>query len=828
MATLTPADLAFRTQRRQAIARNPTQTGLDSISVERLAGGRWRLRLRFVEAAEPGTKRVVPREVAPANLRITLEGAFDPEVRVERIEAPDEAKGELPVIVSKRLEEGPGHPGADLPTYSLELVEVADLDPFFARAPFSFRPGEPGEVIAVQPRPPRRADHLAEIDYLAKDYASFRKLMLEQLTFQAPGWKERNPSDLGVTLVEVLAYAADYLSYYQDAVATEAYLRTARRRISVRRHARLLDYTLSEGANARVWAQVQVEGPPGSSLRLPRGTPLLTAAPLLPPVLDLDLYLRALAQGARVFETMEEVTLYPEQNRLAIYPWGSDDFMLCEGTTSIALAGHGLHLAAGDVIVFEEVLDAHSGSSDRPDTRHRHPVRLAASPHEAWDRLEEAAITEITWFDEDELPFDLAVSSHVGSRAITGITVARGNLVLADYGRTLPPEELEPVPAQGRYRPTLAYGDLTYRVPYDPAAARRLGAASALLQEPADTLPAIDLFAYPRHSVIPAEQRKPPRGEHWQARRDLLNSGRFAFDFTVETENDGVARLRFGDGMQGSRPLPGTTYKAVYRVGGGANGNIGPDAIQHVAPGVGVPPPIVRHDARLVAAGNQVPASGGTEVETVPHAQLAAPAAFRTQRRCVTPEDCTAVAEAHPEVLRATTRAGWTGSWQVYLVYVQRRGGKAVTDAFRQRIQAYLEPFALVGSPVEVRAPQNVPLHVHMVVTLAPDHFREKVRRQLSETFSDGELPTGGCGFFYPDDFGFGQPVYLSEVVARAMGVDGVVSVEVDVFHRWGEPESGEIASGRIAIGPLEIATLSNDPNAPQRGTLDFTLVGGR
>ena len=51
-----------------------------------------------------------------------------------------------------------------------------------------------------------------------------------------------------VALVELLAYAGDQLSYYQDAVATEAYLGTARRRVSVRRHARLVDYPMHDGA----------------------------------------------------------------------------------------------------------------------------------------------------------------------------------------------------------------------------------------------------------------------------------------------------------------------------------------------------------------------------------------------------------------------------------------------------------------------------------------------------------------------------------------------------------------------------------------------------
>ena len=62
-----------------------------------------------------------------------------------------------------------------------------------------------------------------------------------------PGWTERHAADLGVALVEILAYVADHLSYRQDAVATEAYLGTARSRISLRRHARLVDYRWARG-----------------------------------------------------------------------------------------------------------------------------------------------------------------------------------------------------------------------------------------------------------------------------------------------------------------------------------------------------------------------------------------------------------------------------------------------------------------------------------------------------------------------------------------------------------------------------------------------------
>src|SRR5439155_578231 len=58
---------------------------------------------------------------------------------------------------------------------------------------------------------------------------------------------------------ELLAYVGDHLSYYQDAVATEAYLDTARQRISVRRHARLMDYHMHEGCNARAWVCIETD-----------------------------------------------------------------------------------------------------------------------------------------------------------------------------------------------------------------------------------------------------------------------------------------------------------------------------------------------------------------------------------------------------------------------------------------------------------------------------------------------------------------------------------------------------------------------------------------
>ena len=82
-------------------------------------------------------------------------------------------------------------------------------------------------------------------------------------------------ADLGIALAELIAYVGDRLSYKQDAVATEAYLQTARSRISLRRHALLVDYHVHDGCNARIWMQLQVNSP----VDLKTGTRFYTTVP---------------------------------------------------------------------------------------------------------------------------------------------------------------------------------------------------------------------------------------------------------------------------------------------------------------------------------------------------------------------------------------------------------------------------------------------------------------------------------------------------------------------------------------------------------------------
>ncbi|MEE9465164.1 MAG: hypothetical protein V3W14_06300 [Candidatus Neomarinimicrobiota bacterium] len=197
------------------------------------------------------------------------------DVAVSKVSIPTDGPQEVLEVTLNRQ--------GDFSTYTLRLVHNLASDeppphfePILARVDFTFQVEASASFdLAAQRQPQLPALPAPYIDYLAKDYASFRRLMLDRLAVTLPGWQEDNPADVGVALVELLAYAGDHLSYYQDAVATEAYLDTARKRTSVRRHALLLDYHIHTGCNARVWACLHVEKP-ADGRRLDSGVQLLT------------------------------------------------------------------------------------------------------------------------------------------------------------------------------------------------------------------------------------------------------------------------------------------------------------------------------------------------------------------------------------------------------------------------------------------------------------------------------------------------------------------------------------------------------------------------
>ncbi len=708
----------------------------------------------------------------------------------------------------------------DFSTYTLRIVKSptdpaphTSFDTQLAAVDFSFKVECPSDFDCrpASVCPPLSLEEPA-LDYLAKDYGSFRRLLLDRLSVLIPDWRERNPAEQMMALVELLAYVGDHLSYFQDAVATEAYLGTALRRISVRRHARLLDYHMHDGCNARAWVQCDVDAA-ADGFTIDAGTPLIAGYSAPPGGIDLgpEELVAAVDDGAVVFETMHPISVYVDHNELRFYTWGETECCLPRGATRATLRGAHPNLEEGDVLLFEEVKSPTTGVPGDADAARRQAVRLTSvtpvvdpvgGQFEVPLSPGPLEVTEIEWHAEDRLAFPVCISARAGEehggQLLEDVSVARGNVVLVDHGLSV--VDSVAVPVEGVLHWTLQHGPVTQQ-------GQTVRGGRALLFDPDRA--ALAAMQWSTARALPAIWLTDGAPEPWQPQRDLLGSDRFARDFVVEVSDDGVASLRFGDGVtHGRRPAGGTSLEAHYRVGNGRSGNVGAATIRH----------LVTSSAGIAAVRNPFPARGGIDPESMTQVRQFAPQAFRVQERAVTAADYAEVLERRADVQRAVAAFRWTGSWHTAFVTADRIGGDSADPAFRAGVRDYLERFRMAGVDLDVRRPAFVPLHVEVTVCVRPGYFAANVELRLREAFGR---------FFDPDAFTFGQPVYLSRLYEVAMSVDGVAHADITTFQRWGALPAQELANGVLPVGKHEIARLDNDPNFPENGKLVLTMAGG-
>ena len=146
--------------------------------------------------------------------------------------------------------------------------------------------------------------------------------------------------------------------------------------------------------------------------------------------------------------------------------------------------------------------------------------------------------------------------------------------------------------------------------------------------------------------------------------------------------------------------------------------------------------------------------------------------------------------------------------------------------ALAARLAGELDHFRVAGYDLELRDPVDVPVMLEVTVCLASDVFRSDVVGALSGAFSNRDTAFGR-GFFHPDNFSFGEPLYVSQVVAAAMSVAGIRSARVTELHPIGVAPTDELTAGVLRVGLLEVIRLDNDPSIPERGVLRLVTEGG-
>ncbi|CCH76130.1 conserved hypothetical protein [Nostocoides japonicum T1-X7] len=742
---------------------------------------------------------------------------------------PVPAHLELPVSAG-----GGGLPG--LAPYRLGVDPVGlgalglSLDPLRRYLPVRLRPecGDVPDCITV----PDPSGPLTPPDYdtTARDDTALRAMLVERLGALQPGY-DPSPADVTITLVELMAHLGDLLAYRQDRAATESWLGTARRRASVTRHARLVDFAVPPATSAATVVQVLVSHPDltatDASFVVEPGDVATSAAGS--PDAEPD-------AAHFTVETPAPAVVRASHGEVALHDWGEVDAVLPVGATSAILvrppAADGLAVAdwlpAGSLVGFEVVDPGPAGEQTAWATRTRpwppddgtggqtrtplasYPAQVVTATHvvEMTDPLAPALpLVRVFWDASEALTDELPVSITTAD-GTPRVAVARLGLLPAHHG--LPVDGADAIVPHDRLTGDVPDPGVTEVSDYWLPRAAGAGLSCAPGGRPWQLDSSVLL----------------PSGVAVEATRvtSLLRAPSDGFAVVVDHDDDDPPLLRFTTGTLGVAPPAGSAVTVRYQVGSGPWGNVAPSTLTRLvrtttSPGL----PLVWLEAGAgVTARNLMPGVGGGVALPLDDVRRDAPQAYAAEpRRAVLVSDLPAFALTVPDVERAAAERDWSGSWPVGVVAVETTDDLA-DPAVDAAVEQVLDAVRMAGTEVVTVPATPVGLLVALTVCLTPSTDSATARLLILAALRPGRPGA----VFAPESHTLGSSVYLSTVVAAVAAIPGVDAVRVTEARRLSDPPGGNASV--LAMAPDEIAVCDDDASAPTRGRIELTIEGGR
>lgn len=714
----------------------------------------------------------------------------------------------------------------DFSMYRMAISSSA-LDPFYANIAFTFKAGCPSVLDCIDPEPFRELESEGPpIDYLAKDFDSFRAALLDYSSVAYPSWVERDEPDVGIMLLELLASVGDDLSYLQDRVAAEGSLATASQRRSIVRHSRLVDYEPRPAISSQVLLQIDVTTttiPTGGIISAPQPDGTLIDFQLGSGLVD-D------STGGPSADVLvvdprwnaNDRTTVPMSKRIVPYVWDDAQECLPIGTTTLWISGHGFDFPVGDsqlgTVGLAILIDTAAPTPVDPPIRE--VVHLIGAA-ESVDPLYGVPVTRLAWDASEALKWE-----HVISR-----TSVAGNLVPASQGRRY--TDTFVIGATAQNGAVVVQGADSTCESAEPTYLHTLERGRLAWLRRWDGTWTPEALVLQRAATIADED------ERWLWRRSLLDAGLFERAFTIEPsqyrdirpnrmigspwwdyDGDVGDSIRFGDGAFGDRPEDGSTFDVTYRVGQGAAGNVGADAVTVVEPAL---------QTAILSSTNPFAATDGADEESNDHVRRTAPYEFRARQfRALLAADYDKAADELPWVETAGTSMRWTGSWLTVFTTAEPRETEQQTLYEHIQLIELLDRRRIAG--YEVYAPDPVYVSLDLIVTVCArqNAFRGEVERAIGIEIGTRQRADGHPAFFAHGQFVFGTPLERSELEAaiqRASGVGGVTSI---TYRRRGYSTTYSDLPETVTVGINRILRVDNDQSLPEHGSLRIVVDGGK
>ncbi|NOK36366.1 hypothetical protein HMI49_24475 [Corallococcus exercitus] len=705
----------------------------------------------------------------------------------------------------------------DASEYTLTLLSAGDgpssprVHPFFGSATFDFTLScERGDCRPLAEKPPKAMQPRPAVDLLTKDFAGFVQMFGDWVRVKNPAWADLSPAALERVLVELLAHHGDFLSYYQDRVANEAFVDTASQRYSLRQHAEILGTRLFDGTAAETLLCFQAQ----SDGYLPVGVEITTPAG---------------ASGAEVvFWLTERARVLAAHNVLPIAAWpGAEDAIIPAGSSEVLLWGTVENLYVGQTLAFVQGNHFATTPPSEPvppaqivtltGFRHERLPGWTASASDA-PHANESEVTVIAF----EPPLGTAVRPAWGEPDALQV---HGNLGRARFGRSRQDRYSRSEAAFSRDRQSYV---LERRPGFTHLLLRALRLAETqVVFESSVTAAGLTVSSVRVELTIGSEK--------WQRVEHLHASQSFDRHFVATADEDGSLWLEFGDGKQGravevwsedalsqaqqnSEQLPGDIV-VDYRTGDAVAGNVGAGVLTRFVPG------------QSAVAGftglrgvNVLPGRGGLRAETREAVRLRIPASLRhgPVERAVSLADYAAAAATVKDVGRATARL-LGGPFNAVLVLVDPEGQAGLSEPLRQAVFDRIDALRMTGREHFVSAAEYVPIDVRLGICVEPGSLPHRVRSAVLAALRPGSA--ANPGYFHPDRLSFSDALEVGELLAFVQRIPGVRSVKALRFRKLKVLSPNEVEP-RITLAPTEVVRNDGDDDMPDHGKLKVLVVG--
>ena len=205
---------------------------------------------------------------------------------------------------------------------------------------------------------------LSVIAYRTGTWATFKESLLARLSSAdypaLASLKTRDDDDFSIALLDASSVMLDILTFYQERLANESYLRTATQLQSLTELAWLIGYQPAPGVSASVYLSFSLQAAPGlpsdpstPAITIPKGTQVQSVP--------------AQGQAPQTFETSTDILAKADWNALAVQtgvPWAPHS-----GDTSVYLEGTATQLQPGDAILVVGDERLHDSAKQQWDLR---------------------------------------------------------------------------------------------------------------------------------------------------------------------------------------------------------------------------------------------------------------------------------------------------------------------------------------------------------------------------------------------------------------------------------------------------------------------------